>query len=172
MDVAALLGDAADRVSGSWQQVLDGLDADALTFAPDDGSNPIGWLAWHSTRIADDHVAHLAGFDQVWPEHAAAFDLGLDLSDHGYGHDSQQVAQVAAGVARAGVAALLDYLEATSRLTDAYLERVDEVELSRIVDDRWDPPVTAGVRFVSLISDNLQHAGQAAYLRGLHERAR
>ena len=40
----------------------------------------------------------------------------------------------------------------------------------RVVDERWDPPVTLGVRLVSVISDDLQHVGQAAYLRGLADR--
>jgi hypothetical protein len=35
------------------------------------------------------------------------------------------------------------------------------------VDESWDPPVTLGVRLVSVISDDLQHAGQAAFLRGV-----
>jgi hypothetical protein len=38
------------------------------------------------------------------------------------------------------------------------------------VDDYWDPPVTLGVRLVSIISDDLQHAGQAAFIRGVIER--
>ncbi len=40
-------------------------------------------------------------------------------------------------------------------------------DLDRVVDRRWDPPVTLGVRLVSVADDCLQHAGQAAYLRGL-----
>ncbi|MBA3310924.1 MAG: DUF664 domain-containing protein, partial [Nocardioidaceae bacterium] len=44
-------------------------------------------------------------------------------------------------------------------------------ELARVVDASWDPPVTVGVRLVSLLSDCLQHLGQAAYVRGLAERA-
>jgi len=36
-----------------------------------------------------------------------------------------------------------------------------------VVDRRWDPPVTMGVRLVSIADDCLQHVGQAAYVRGL-----
>ena len=35
------------------------------------------------------------------------------------------------------------------------------------VDRRWDPPVTLGVRLISVADDDIQHAGQAAYVRGL-----
>jgi hypothetical protein len=47
------------------------------------------------------------------------------------------------------------------------LEVVGPADLARTVDDRWDPPVTLGVRLVSIADDSLQHVGQAAYLRGL-----
>ena len=53
------------------------------------------------------------------------------------------------------------------QLTLAYLSRVTSEELDRVVDRRWDPPVTAGVRLVSVVGDCLQHLGQAAYVRGL-----
>jgi hypothetical protein len=42
--------------------------------------------------------------------------------------------------------------------------------MDRVVDQRWDPQVTLGVRLVSVLSDDLQHAGQAAFIRGLVER--
>ena len=44
-------------------------------------------------------------------------------------------------------------------------------DLDRVVDERWDPPVTLGVRLVSVISDDLQHAGQAALIRGIFDRS-
>ena len=44
---------------------------------------------------------------------------------------------------------------------------IDATELDRIIDRNWDPPVSAGVRLVSVIDDSMQHAGQALYLRGM-----
>ena len=44
---------------------------------------------------------------------------------------------------------------------------VTEADLDRVVDERWDPPVTLGVRLVSVVNDDAQHLGQAAYVRGL-----
>jgi hypothetical protein len=40
-------------------------------------------------------------------------------------------------------------------------------DYERVVDKRWDPPVTAAVRVVSVIGDITQHLGQLAYVRGL-----
>jgi len=54
--------------------------------------------------------------------------------------------------------------------TSAFLATLVDDDLDRVVDRRWDPPVTAGVRLVSVVADDLQHVGQAAYLRGLVQR--
>ena len=50
-----------------------------------------------------------------------------------------------------------------------YLDGIGEADLDRIVDRRWDPPVTLGVRLVSVADDDIQHAGQAAFVRGVVE---
>jgi hypothetical protein len=65
---------------------------------------------------------------------------------------------------------LLGYHDYVNGRVLSYMDRVDAVELDRIVDTNYDPHVKAGVRLVSVISDNLQHAGQARYLRGIIER--
>jgi hypothetical protein len=46
---------------------------------------------------------------------------------------------------------------------------VTPADLDRVVDKRWDPPVTLGVRLVSVVDDDAQHVGQAAYVRGLQK---
>jgi hypothetical protein len=47
---------------------------------------------------------------------------------------------------------------------------LSEADLTRVVDRNWDPPVTVSVRLVSVIADDLQHVGQAAYVRGILQR--
>ena len=66
--------------------------------------------------------------------------------------------------------ALLDYLAAVDARTTGLLEGLTPGDLDKVVDRRWDPPVTMGVRLVSVADDCLQHVGQAAYVRGLLER--
>ena len=56
------------------------------------------------------------------------------------------------------------------QLTLDYLDAITAEELARVVDTRWDPPVTAAVRLVSVLGDALQHLGQAGYVQGLAER--
>ena len=165
----SLLRDGFERVHDRVGGVLDGCPSDALTFRVDDDANTIAWLVWHLSRVQDDHVAGLAGTDQAW--HAdgwqARFGLDLDADDTGYGHSAQQVAALDAVSADQ----LTGYHEAVDARTEAYLDRVDVRELARVVDEHWDPPVTASVRLVSVLSDTLQHVGQAALLRGIAERA-
>ena len=167
MQSSELLADAFQRVRDGVHPAVNGLGADDLAYRPDPESNSIAWLVWHLTRIQDDHVAGLRGVEQVWTAAgwAERFDLPLDATDTGYGHDPDAVAAV-----RADAALLLGYFEDVHASTIDYVGTLDDNALDRVVDRDWDPPVTAGVRLVSVIADDLQHVGQAAYIRGLLQR--
>lgn len=168
MDVAAVLQDAYGRVGGSIHAAVGGLTPDQLTWRPDPDANPIGWLVWHLSRVTDDHVSEVAGRAQVWAgqDWASRFGLPEGSTDLGYGHTSDQVAAIRPVSTRA----LLDYHDAVAEAATTYLGTLEAEDLDRIVDDRWDPPVTLGVRLVSVIDDCAQHAGQAGYVRGLLDR--
>lgn len=168
MDAVTVIEDAIARVAGSARRAVTGLGADALTWQPDDAANSIAWLVWHLARVQDDHVAGVADGDQVWPASGIAERLGLpaDTMDTGFGHGPAEVAAVRPD----GPDVLLEYLDAVTARTRQFLADVTPEDLDRVVDDNWDPPVTLGVRLVSVIGDGLQHAGQAAYVRGLWER--
>ncbi len=162
-----LLVDAFERVRDAVHPAVNGLSLEELTFRPDSESNSIAWLVWHLTRIQDDHVAGLDGDEQVWTGGgwAARFGLPLDTADTGYGHDPDAVAAVTADAHM-----LLGYFEDVHERTLRFLGSLPEADLTRVVDERWDPPVTMSVRLVSIIADDLQHVGQAAYVRGIVQR--
>lgn len=165
MDETAVLIEVFGRIDGHVAAVLDGLGTDDLAWRPDDGANPIGWLLWHLSRVIDTQVAEVADVDQVWVsgEWARGFGLDPDPTDSGYGHDEAQVASVRPrdpGIVGA-------YHTRVSEMTRDFLGGLDPAELDRIVDERWNPPVTLGVRLVSVADDAIQHAGQAAYVKGL-----
>lgn len=160
MNTAELLTDAFGRIRGVVHDVVDGLTEDELAHRQTPEANSIAWLVWHLSRVQDDHVADAAGQSQVWPDFTRRFDLPFEESETGYGHDSAAV-----GAVRVPGELLLAYHDATHDRTIAYLST--EPDLDRVVDEGWDPPVTLGVRLVSVVSDDLQHAGQAAFLRGL-----
>ena len=167
MSSIEILTDGFERIRDAVHPTVNGLSEEELAFRADAESNSIAWLVWHLTRIQDDHVCGLSGDEQTWTAEGwvERFDLPLDPSDTGYGHDPDMVAVV---VADAG--SLLGYFEDVHRRTLEYLGQLTETDLERVVDRRWDPPVTAGVRLVSVLADDLQHVGQAAYLRGILER--
>src|SRR5262249_3596053 len=109
-------------------------------------------------------VADAAGIDQVWTarDWANRFALPFAVTATGYDHSSQDVAAV-----QATAEMLSGYFDATFLQTIEYIRGLHDHDLDRVVDTSWDPPVTLAVRLVSVISDNLQHAGQAAYVRGV-----
>ncbi len=164
---AALLVDGFGRVHDTVHGVVEGLSVDAVTFRPERGANPIGWLVWHLTRVQDDHVAAVAGTEQRWTAQGwdTRFSLPFDRLETGYGQDAGVVRAVAVEPAL-----LLGYLDDVHAATIAYVRGLADADLDRVVDTRWDPHVTLGVRLVSVLADDLQHAGQAAYVRGIFER--
>lgn len=165
MDVSGLLLDLYGRIPPLADQAVEGLDPDRLTEPPSPGANTIAWLIWHVARVQDEHVAELLGEDQLWlsGDWAPRFGLTPDTSNTGYGHSVEEMAAVRPESAEV----LLDYIHAASARTSSMLEQLSPEELDRVVDERWDPPVTLGVRLVSIADDSLQHVGQAGYVRGL-----
>jgi uncharacterized damage-inducible protein DinB len=165
MTSAEVLADAFSRVRHVVHQAVDGLPPESLAERIEPGANSIAWLVWHLARVQDDHVSEVAGTEQVWSSEgwAGRFGLPFPTSATGYGHGSQEVAAVRVDSAEV----LTGYYDAVHEQTTRFVAGVTDGDLGRIVDESWDPPVSLGVRLVSVISDNLQHAGQAAFIRGI-----
>ena len=168
MTSAQLLTDAFGRVREVVHHTVDGLTPDDLAYRAGDGANSIAWLVWHLTRVQDDHIADVAGLPQVWMDKGWAERFGLPLppTDIGYGHTPDQVAAVRVESAEL----LAGYYDAVHQQTVDYVGGLTDDDLPRVVDRSWDPPVTLAVRLVSVISDDLQHAGQAAFVKGIVRR--
>jgi hypothetical protein len=166
---ADLLADAFGRVQEAVHAAVEGLDAEQLSRRLDPEANSIAWLVWHLTRVQDDHVADVAGLEQVWTaeDWVKRFGLPLDPTAIGYGHTSEEVAAVRVEDPRL----LLDYHDAVHRQTANYVRGLSDADYDRIVDRSWIPAVSLGVRLVSVLGDTLMHAGQAQYVRGVIERA-
>ncbi|WP_221350655.1 mycothiol transferase [Streptomyces beigongshangae] len=165
MEAKDLLVEAYGRIKDEVHAVVDGLSPGDLNARPDGRANSISWLVWHLTRVQDDHVADAFGLKQVWTEGGWADRLALALpqDDTGYGHTSEQVAKV-----RVDAGDLLTgYHDAVHEQTLRALHGLSGDDLDRIVDENWTPAVTLGARLVSVLSDDLQHVGQAAFARGL-----
>lgn len=169
MDVGALLLELYGRIPPLANEAVEGLDIDQLIESPRPGANPIAWLVWHLARVQDHHIAEILEAPQLWEhddEHggwAARFGLTADPHNTGYGHSAADVAAVRPD----SPGALVEYVAAVHERTCSAIAELGPEDLDRIIDRNWDPPVTLGVRLVSIADDCLQHAGQAAYVRGL-----
>lgn len=164
--VRDLLADSFTRVHELVGELTGSCTDEVLRYRPDPQANTVAWLLWHLTRVQDDHVAALAGVPQAWPAWCERFALPFDQDATGYGQRPEEVGQV-----RVDAGLLADYHADVHALSLRYVGSLDADELARVVDEAWDPPVTASARLVSVLGDCLQHLGQASYVAGLASRA-
>ncbi|MFC9294260.1 DUF664 domain-containing protein [Streptomyces sp. NPDC057011] len=168
MKATDIIADGFGRIREIVHEAVEGLPAERLNARVDPAANSITWLVWHLARIQDDHIADAGDLEQVWRAGGWAdrFALPLPASATGFGHTARQVGTVRVDSGEL----LLGYYDAVHEQSLRFVRGLAAADLDRVVDERWDPPVTLGVRLVSVLSDDLQHAGQAAFVRGLLER--
>lgn len=164
-----LVRDSLGRVHELVPAILDGLSGDDVLWRPDPEANSLGWLVWHLTRVEDDHLSSLGGVEQAWTSDGwyARFGLPYLKSAHGFRMTPAEVG--AFNVTDTGL--LNGYAAATWEQTRAVLASLGDDRLDDVIDTRYTPPVTVGVRLVSVMVETAQHIGQAGYLRGLRERS-
>jgi hypothetical protein len=164
MDSPVVFADAFERIRSLLVEIVDGLSEEHLAVRLEGSGNSIAWLAWHLARIQDDHVAGAFGVEQVWVRDGwyERMNLPLAIGNTGFGNSTEQVSSV-----RAPAELLIGYHEAVCGQTLRMLSSLPVSRLDDIVDENYDPPVSLGVRLMSVISDDLQHLGQAAFIRGL-----
>ena len=152
-----------DNLSMVLGRNLEGLTQEDLNHQPARDSNSIGWLVWHILRGQDLGIAGLKGDEQLWIREGwhAKFNRPAEPMDFGLGHTPEDLAAFKSP----DVKTLLDYQKAVFEQTKRYLNSLSESELDRKLDHPVFP--TVGARITAIISDNLQHAGQAGYVRGL-----
>lgn len=168
MNVGELAADHFGRVQRTLGMALKGLTAEQLAYKPHSDANPIGWNAWHLTRIQDHALSGLAERDQAWTADGwhTKFDMPADGGNTGTGHNMEQVDAFKSP----DVQVLLDYYDAVYARTKEYLATLTPEALDRVLDEpRWNPMPTVGVRLVSVMHDNSLHVGEVSYVRGLVE---
>jgi Protein of unknown function (DUF664) len=165
---ADILADGFERVRSTCHGAGRGLTRAALEAKVDPETNTIAWLLWHIGRGQDAQVSALMGEEQVWTAGgwSRRFDLDLPDDSTGYAHTPEDVSKVSGPDSEL----YLDYIGAVCKRSINYVGELSDTDFDDIVDERFTPPVTRAVRLFSVISDDLQHAGQAAILRGIFER--
>lgn len=168
MDAIEILEDLAGRPRDAAAALADRLTPELLDAHPGGHANSIAWLLWHAAREMDVQVAALSGTEAVWTAQGfdERFGLGLAPDDMGYGHTEEQ----ARAIRVEDPALLTEHLEAVTDALLGYLGTLAPEDLSDVVDEEWDPPVTRGARIVSVIVDAAEHVGQAAYVAGMPQR--
>ena len=140
-DAAAqeLLRDAFTRLIEHVDELTDGLTEEVSNYRPTADANSIAWLIWHSARVQDIQLAHVAGVEEVWTRDGWVDRFGLQLprNDTGYGHGPEEVAKV-----QASADLLAGYYHAVHKVTLEFVARVTTEDLARIVDRNWDPATT------------------------------
>lgn len=164
MNAIDILIDLARRPQEAAEHLRGSLTPELLNAHPHH-DNSIAWLLWHAAREIDEQLSAISGAESVWRAkgYAARFALEVAPDEHGYGHSSSQ----ARSIVVTDPDLLIEHLSAVVDAQVAYLAGLDHGELSRIVDDRWDPPVTLAARMVSMSYDAGEHVAQAMYIVGM-----
>ena len=161
-----LLTDAFSRIHGVVHQAVDNLTVDELAFRVNGNTNSIAWLVWHLSRVTDDHLSGAASKEQVWTGSGWVEKFGLpfppEATGYGFGGDDVSAVKVKGET-------LVGYFDEVIEEATRFVKHLKEDDYARVVDQSWNPPVTLAVRLVSVISDDLQHAGQAMFIRGIVE---
>jgi len=168
MQAKDIVLDGLERIRGSLHRTLDGLTLDEMHRQPQSDANSIAWLVWHLTRVQDTSVSGLMGQAHLWvsQEWHAKFEMAADAGNDGFGHTPAQVAAFRAP----SIETLLAYHDHVAARSKTYVTGLAAEDFDRTLNEpQWQPLPTVGVRLMSVMSDNLQHAGQAAYLRGLFQ---
>ena len=163
-----MMVDGYGRIGEILSRVLDGLKEDDLNWQPKPDANSIGWLCWHLTRVQDDHISDLMGEEQLWIKEGwhAKFNRQGDKKDIGFGHTPEDVAAFKSP----DVKVILGYHDVVMKRSQKFFPTLSNADLERELNEPWFQPLpTVGVRIISVLGDNLEHAGQAAYVRGLRQ---
>ena len=165
MEGNAIVIDALGRIQNTIRRVLDGMTPDQLYYRPAENSNSTAWVIWHLTRVQDHHISDMGGLEQLWTSYGwhARFGMEADGKNTGTGHTPGDVAKI-----RPDAETLQSYYDAVYERTKTVLSSLTSEDMDRELDEpQYNPLPTIGVRCASIISDNTQHVGQAAYIKGL-----
>lgn len=172
MDTIDVVRDLVARPLQALDYFWEDLEPSRLNNHPGGHPNSIAWLLWHTARETDAQIAPLAGHEELWTAENfdTRFALGeadLGMADVGLSQAAEDAQAVKVEESLAGKALLREYLEVVYARVGEWVNTLNSEDLARVIDENWDPPVTVGVRVISVIDDAAQHIGQAAYVAGM-----
>ena len=164
MDSPAVMADALDRAALLVRRIVREMVPQELVAPP---KPTIAWIVWHLTRVQDTEISALARLEQAWIAEGwhQRFGMPPDPKDYAPGHVQTEAHVDAVKVTDTDL--LLSYYDAVLKRSKDYLTALSNADLDRILNEpSYQPMPTVGVRLVSVVADNLRHAGQLEYLSG------
>jgi len=168
MEWHEMLSDGYGHVQRVLEYTLDGLTPEDLDWQPKPDCNSIGWLAWHLTRWHDVMISSFKDEEQLWlaEKWHEKFGRPADAQDHGFGHKPEDLAEFVSPSADV----LLGYHRAVFERSKSFFPTLTPADLdTKFEGTPFKPPPSFGMMLMGTLSDSLQHAGQASYIRGLRQ---
>ena len=161
---ASIITDALDRARNIVHDSVKDLSPQELVAGP---KPHIAWLVWHMARVQDHNMSELAGRDQTWIADGWHGRFGMPPEPKDYASGHRQTPELVDAFSVPDQQILLNYFDAVFERTKDYLSSLSTQDLERTLDEpRHQPLPTVAVRLVSVVADNMRHAGQIEYLRG------
>ncbi|HGF7128723.1 TPA: DinB family protein [Enterococcus faecium] len=164
MNYLDMLCESIDRAYERFERLFEGVSIEEANRFPVEDRAPqiksMTWLAWHTARELDFQIADLASTSPIWH---SRFPMRIADDEQDWKHSLERAKQIQTNQ----VEDLLGYLRAASDSALSYLRGLEPSELDEVIDENWTPPVTRGMRLVSIIDDAAMHSGQVIYARRL-----
>lgn len=168
METHEMLSNAYGGILRTLEYTLEGLTEEDLNWQPKPDCNSIGWLVWHLTRWQDFQISEFMGEEQLWIKDDWHKKFGRPANPRDTGTGDKPVDLEAFISPDAGT--LLDYHKAVLKRSQKYFSTLKKAGLEKVVEGTpIKPAPTVGMMLIITLSDGLQHAGQAAYVRGLRQ---
>lgn len=130
MDTKAFLQHFIGQLHREWENTLKDLTAEQLAFVPSPSANHIAFSAWHFVRSEDNVIQFvLQRQNTVWLDEGLDAAWGLPRNAQGTGMPVEE----AHALKVPSPGELLDFTRKVFARTEAYLAKVDDEELQRIV---------------------------------------
>ena len=151
------------------------LTEEEMHWRPDDESNSIAFIIWHTARVEDRLINVFArGVEEVWARDGWSDKMSIPEGDHGVNYTLEQVAALPPITKEQ----LKDYFDAVREETLPYLQSLSDEDFDVVPEDRTPfPEIPASARYFSgrsvggifrqLIGEEDQHLGQVSFIRGL-----
>jgi hypothetical protein len=168
MELHEMLAVGYSGILRTLDYTLKGLTKEDINWQPKPDCNSIGWMVWHPIRFQDMQISEFMGEEQLWIKDGWYKKWGrkADPKESGGGMTPEDLTKFKSP----GAATVLAYAKAVVERSQKYFPTLKKADLDKILKGGPHKPYpTVGMMLMIILSDSLQHAGQAGYVRGLRQ---